>query len=66
MNMYDILQEFADRVDGMCSDFDTHNISHDYEFYGGLTLRMLVSVCKNLKDNGNIDFSEYWLEQYCD
>lgn len=61
-----ILQEFADKVDGMCSDFDTHSINRDYEFYGGLTLRMLVSACKNLKDSGNVDFSEYWIDKYCD
>lgn len=58
------LQEFADAVDSICYDFDTHHISKDYEFFGGLTLQMLVNACKVLKETGEVDFSEYWIDQF--
>lgn len=60
--MSDILQTFADTVDSLCSDYDNHHIDPDYEFYGGLTVRMLVNACKNLKDAGEVEFPAYWIE----
>lgn len=44
------LQKFVCVVESMASDFYYHDIDINYEFYGSLTLKELLIVCKKLQE----------------
>ena len=50
----------VEKIDSILRDFDNHEVSFDYDFFGGLTYRDLALVAKQLISDFDLDEEAYY------
>lgn len=50
-----------EKIDSILRDFDNHEISFDYDFFGGLTHRDLVYLAKQLISDFGFNEDDYYI-----